>query len=499
MLTEDLYAHAEERGDQTAVVYGEEHVSYAELLERVERLAEGLAASGIEAGDPVALLLPNSTEFVVSFLAITGLGAVAVALNPQFKQEELAFYFRTSRVRAAIGDEAGTAVAQRIADGWDDSVRLVTTGPAGGRALSFERLLEQHAGARLDARTADEDFLYLYSSGSTGRPKRVARTHGQCWAEADSYMRTMAITPADRLFCAIPLFHTYGLGNCLTTMARTGSTLVIMRDPNPFVLNRGRALELLERQRVTIFPGVPFNFRLLADAPEAADLSSLRLSFSAGSALPRPTFQAFLDRFGIAVRQLYGSTEAGVMTINVDPDPVGTAASVGTPAVGVDVIAVDDAGVAVPAGEEGELAVSGPSITRGYSDLEEASRETFRDGRYYTGDLGRLDAYGRVFITGRKKLFIEVAGHKVDPVEVQDVLEGHPKVREAVVVGVKGKVEGEEIVKAAVVLAGDCEQRELITLCQKRLANFKVPQIFEFREEIPKSPLGKVLRKYLIE
>jgi long-chain acyl-CoA synthetase len=240
MLTEDLYAHAEERGDQTAVVYGDERLSYAELLERVERLAEGLAASGIEAGDPVALLLPNSTAFVVSFLAITGLGAVAVALNPQFKQEELGFYFRTSRVRAAIGDEAGTAVAERIVDGWDDSVRLVTTAPGRGRALSFEQLIEHHAGTRLDARKADEDFLYLYSSGSTGRPKRVARTHGQCWAEADSYMQTMAITPEDRLFCAIPLFHTYGLGNCLTTMARSGSTLVIMRDPNPFVLNRGR-------------------------------------------------------------------------------------------------------------------------------------------------------------------------------------------------------------------------------------------------------------------
>lgn len=137
MLTEDLYAHAEERGDHTAVVYGEERLSYAELLERVERLAEGLAAHGIQAGDPVALLLPNSTAFVVSFLAVTGLGAVAVALNPQFKQEELGFCFRTSRVRAAIGDEAGIAVAERIADGWDDSVRLVTTAEArGGRSPS---------------------------------------------------------------------------------------------------------------------------------------------------------------------------------------------------------------------------------------------------------------------------------------------------------------------------------------------------------------------------
>jgi long-chain acyl-CoA synthetase len=272
-----------------------------------------------------------------------------------------------------------------------------------------------------------------------------------------------------------------------------------MEEPNPFILNRGRALELLERHRVTIFPGVPFNFRLLAELEHRADLSALRLCFSAGTALPRPAFLGFLERYGIAVRQLYGSTEAGVMTINLDPDPVATSASVGTPAAGVEVMVVDDEGLPVPTGEEGELAVSGPAITRGYADMEQLNRETFRDGRYFTGDLARVDEERRVFITGRKKLLIEVAGHKVDPVEVEDVLVAHPKVREAVVVGVKGRVEGEEIVKAAVVAGDGCEQRELIAFCQERLANFKVPQIVEFREEIPKSPLGKILRKYLIE
>jgi long-chain acyl-CoA synthetase len=499
VLTDDLYAHAESRGSQTAVVHGEERVTYAELLDRVERLAHGLTASGLDAGDPVALLLPNSPAFIVSFLAITGIGAVVVPLNPQFKQDELAFYFRNSGVRAVIGDELAIAVCERIFERRDDSVRLITTASERRGALSLDRLIERHPGVRLGSRAGDEDFVFMYSSGSTGRPKRVARTHGQCWAEAESYMASIGIDPADRLFCAIPLFHTYGMGSCLTTLVRTGSTLVIMEEPNPFLLNRGRALELLERHRVTIFPGVPFNFRLLADLEARAELSSLRLCFSAGSALPRPAFLGFLDRYGIAVRQLYGSTEAGVMTINVDPDPVATSASVGTPAAGVRVMIVDEAGSPLPAGEEGEIAVSGPAITRGYADMEELNRETFRDGFYFTGDLGRVDAEGRVFVTGRKKLLIEVAGNKVDPVEVEDVLVAHPKVREAVVVGVKGKVEGEEIVKAAIVPIDGCEQRELIAFCQERLANFKVPQIVEFREEIPKSPLGKILRKYLIE
>ena len=499
MLIEDLYAHADARGSQVAIVYGEERLTHAELADRVDRLAHGLTADGIAAGDPVALLLQNSPAFVVSFLAVAAIGAIVVPLNPLFKRDELDFYFRNSGVRAVIGDEPGIAVSERIVEGWDEGVRLITTGPASGRARSFDRVIEEHAGGRFAARAAHEDLVFQYSSGSTGRPKRVARTHGQCWAEADSYMVAMDITPADRLFCAIPLFHTYGMGNCLTTFVRTGSALVIMEDPNPFVLNRARALELLARHRVTIFPGVPFNFRLLADLEDPADLSCLRACYSAGTALPRPAFLGFHERHGVAVRQLYGSTETGVMTINTDPDPVATSASVGTPAPGVRVEVVDDDGTPLSQGEEGEIAVSGPAVARGYADNEELTRETFRDGWYRTGDLGHIDAEGRVFITGRKKLFIEVAGHKVDPVEVEDVLAAHPKVREAVVVGVRGRSEGEEIVKAAIVPIDGCDQRDVIAFCRDRLANFKVPQIVEFRDEIPKSPLGKILRKYLIE
>jgi long-chain acyl-CoA synthetase len=478
MLTDDLYANAEAGGSRAALVHGDEQLTWGELLEQVERLAHGLTASGIAPGDPVALLPPNSPAFVVSFLAITAIGAVVVPLNPQFKPDELGFYFRNSGVRAVIADEAGIAVAERLVA---RGVPLIATRSLGG-------LMAERPGERLPTRAASEDYVYQYSSGSTGRPKRVARTHGQCWAEAESYRVSIGVSPHDTLFCAVPLFHTYGMGNCLTTSVRAGATLVIMEDPNPFVLNRGRALRLLERHRATIFPGVPFQFRLLAEAAETADLSSVRTCFSAGTALPGEAFVGFHERYGIAVRQLYGSTETGVMTINLDPDPLATRASVGTPVPGVELAIVD-----------GEVTVRGPAIAHGYADADEASRAAFRDGRYFTGDLGRVDAAGRLFITGRKKLFIEVAGHKVDPLEVQDVLEAHPSIREAVVVGVKGKVEGEEVVKAAIVPADGCEQREVIAFCQARLASFKVPQILEFREEIPKSPLGKTLRKYLVQ
>jgi long-chain acyl-CoA synthetase len=375
MLTRFLNANAGFRPDTTAIVCGERRLTHAELLERVERAAEGLRRRGIGSGDAVAVVLPNGPAFVTAFLAITGIGAIVVPLNPQFKVDELAFSLNACGVRDVFADEA-----------------------------EVERLVEANPRRPIDPRLPEETFVYQFSSGSTARPKRVARTHGQLWAEAQSYT---FIDSDDRVFCAIPLFRAYGMGCCLIAAIRHGATLVFLDEPQPFVLRRERALELLERERVTVFPGAPLNFRDLADSRAEADLSSLRLCFSAGTALPRETFDAFATRFGVPVRQLYGCTEAGTLTANLDPDPVASSESVGTPVGDVDVLIVD-----------GEIAVSSPAMTDGYSDMAELNRRAFRDGWFLTGDLGRLDAAGRLYVTGRKKLLIEVAGHKVDPIEV---------------------------------------------------------------------------------
>jgi long-chain acyl-CoA synthetase len=493
-----LYKHAEVRPDHLAVIYREERIGFADLVERIERLAAGLADRAIGPGDAVALLLPNDPSFVVSWHAVTALGGIVVPVNPSFKQDELEFTFRKCDVSAVISDERMAGVCERIVAGFDRPVEVIPTTAAHGQSLTLDMLIEGHDPARLEPRSPNEVYLYQFSSGSTGRPKRVPRTHAQCVAEGELYNDTFGRDPEDKVFCAIPMFHTYGMGACLFWSAASGATMVILEDPNPFLLRRHRALELIEQERATVFPGVPFNFRLMAEAPAGADLSSVRLCFSAGTALPRPTFEAFGERFGLLVRQLYGSTEAGLMTVNLDPDPVATFESVGTPAGEVDIRILDEDGGVLPQGDEGEVAVSSPAMTDGYSDMEELNREAFRDAYFHTGDLGRLDEDGRLYLTGRKKLLIEVGGYKVDPIEVQDVVIAHPKVREAVVVGAEGRVQGEELVKAVVVPHTDVDEHEVVEFCRERLANFKVPQIVEFREEIPKSPLGKVLRKYLV-
>ncbi len=497
MLMQLLYEQAEVRPQHTALVYGGERIVFAELVQWIERLASGLAQRGIGPGDAVGLVLPDDPWFVVSFHAVTALGAVVVPVNPAFKQAELEYCFRSAAVSAVISDERAAGVCGRIAAGMDREVLLITTSTAHGQADTLEAVLEQGSPVRLEPRSAEEPFVYQFSSGSTGRPKRVPRTHGQCALEATLY-KSLGLVPEDRIFSAIPMFHTWGMGACLFASAASGATIVILEDPQPFLLKRHRALELIESERATVFPGVPFNFRLMAEAPTPADLSSLRLCFSAGTALPRSSFEAFGERFGVLVRQLYGSTETGMIAANLSEDPVATFESVGRPLPGVEVDIVDEDGELLAAGETGEIAVRSPAASDGYADADPRSQEAFRDGRFYTGDLGCLDEDGLLYLEGHRKLLIEVGSFKVDPIEVQDVIKTHPAVSEVIVVGVHEQDAGEETVKAVVVPGQECEESELLALCRERLANFKVPRAIEFRDRIPRSPLGKVLRKDLV-
>ncbi len=497
MLLQCLYEHADATPDRTAVVYRDERLSFAALVERVERLADGLASRGIGAGDAVGLVLRDDPWFYATFHAVVALGAKAVPANPAFKQAELEFWFRSADVSAVISDERTAGVCERIAAGFDHPVEVIGAGAGHGQSLTLAGLVEAGRARRLEPRDPEEHAVGQFSSGSTGRPKRLDRTHGQCLAEGRLYV-ALGFAAEDRILASVPFFSSWGLGSCIVGATVSGATLVILEDPHPFLLKRHRAFELIEQEGVTIFPGVPFSYRLMADAPKVADVSSLRLCFSAGTALPRSTFESFGERFGILVRQLYGSTETTVIAANLSPDPVATFESVGKPAPGVDVAILDEDGAPLPVGEVGEIAVASPAATRGYAEMPELNELAFRDGHFLTGDLGRFDEDGLLYVVGRKKLLIETGGFKIDPIEVEAVIDAHPAVAESVVVGVDTEIPGEQRVKAVVVLEADCEEREIVAFCRERLANFKLPQSVEFRDEIPKSPLGKVLRKYLV-
>jgi long-chain acyl-CoA synthetase len=477
-------------GGRGGLVHGDQRIGWAEVRERADRLAQGLASTGLGQGDPVALVLPNVPDFVLAFFAVARLGGVVVPLNPQFKEAELDFHFREAGVRAVVADEQTLGTCRGIVADWDDEVQIVS---------ALDRLIDDHPTGAEDAGSSDAEAVFQYSSGSTGRPKRVPRTHRHLRVEADSVVAATELGSDDVVFCTIPLFHTYGMGCCLLAAVRAGATLVLLDDAHPFILKREHVLEVLERERATVFPAVPFTFRVLAEAPGSADLSSVRLCISAANALPRSTFEAFERRFGVPIRQMYGCTEAGAVSLNLDADPRSTVTSVGRPLGGVELAIVDGDGEELEVGRNGEIVIRSPAMTAGYAGMEELNRHAFRDGGFRSGDRGRLDEAGRLFITGRQKLLIDVKGDKVDPIEVEDVLAVHPKVGEVVVVGVDSEVDGEQLIKAVVVVRRECQERELIRYCRERLADYKVPQLVEFREEIPRNPAGKVLRKYLVE
>lgn len=497
-LTELIAAAADADPSHAAIVYGGDRLTYGELADQVARLAHGLGARGVEPGDPVALVMRDTPRFVISLLALATVRAVAVPLNPHFKENELGFCLRECGVSHVIADGDKVALCRRLMSESQAAVGIIAADHAGGGADALESLIADHTPVPLGGADADDDLVFQYSAGCTGGPKRVPRTQGQLRFEADSLVARLGLTPADVVFSTIPLFHSYGMGTCMLAALRGGATLVILEHAHPFVLQRDHALEVLERERVTVFPAVPFMFRLLAEAPRGGDLSALRLCLSAASALPRPTFEAFAQRFRIPIRQLYGCTEAGAVTANVDDDPWTTWRSVGRPLDGAEVTVLDSAGEPAATGHIGEIVVRSPAMTRGYANLEALNRDAFGGGQFLTNDRGRLDEDGRLYITGRRQLLIDVKGDKVDPVEVQDVLAVHPRVREVVVVGVDTGAEGEDIVKAVVVPDGDCQARELIRFARERLSNYKAPQMIEFRDEIPKTASGEVLRKYLV-
>ena len=487
---------------KTAVIDGPRRITYEQLAASIGSFANELTAAGVTEGESIALVLPNCAEFVIGFYSTLHIGAVVLALNPLLKHNEINYYLADAQARVILTTKLYMGMCREIVAAAGRSIEIIALDGVleGSRAAASERAAPAAADPHRPA-------LFQYSSGSTGRPKKVMRTYGNLCAEGDNFTATVGMTHDDVILCLVPLFHAHGLGNCLLAATMVGATLVILEQPMdgnavvdmPFIARCARVFELIEIERVSVLPGVPYVFSALSSAQVGFEpaLGSLRLCFSAGNFLTRDVFDAFLDRFGIAIKQLYGCTEAGSVPINLEDDP-SLAASVGLPIRNVELHICDEQKNRLAPDAIGEIAFKSPMLTSGYVGLEDINRDMFRDGFFFTGDLGRLDEAGRLTITGRKKIFIDVGGRKVDPLEIEDVLLTHPRVKEAVVVGIKAPYGG-EFAKAVAVLDGECTQTELLQYCKDRLADFKVPRMIEFRNEIPKSPLGKILRKNLVD
>lgn len=503
MLIETVKKHSE----KTAIVYEKLRISYRELYADVVGLSKGLSLIGVKSSDCIAIILPNCSEFVISFYAAAKLNAILLPLNPLFKEDEIKYYISDSNASVIITDITRANACRNVISQLNRKIELIIINGSYPSSIYFYNLIQKETDNWEKVTPYSGDVLYQYSSGSTGRPKRVCRTQKNLFNQASNCTSTLNLTSADNILCIVPLFHAYGFGDCLLATTCTGGTLVILEQEvqdgtpieMPFIFRRPRVLELIEQEKITVLPGVPYIFSILAGTScgTQADLSTLKLCISAGNFLSKDTFDKFMQRFGIPIRQLYGCTEAGSVAVNLETELGIKYDSVGLPMKNVEIKIMDDEGNELPYGAIGEIVIKSETLASGYGNMLELNKEVFKKGHFFTGDLGKKDENGHIQITGRKKIFIEAGGYKVDPLEIENILINHPNVSEAVVVGTKGLYEGETI-KAVIVPKGRCEEWEILFYCREKLAQFKVPRIIEFRDEIPKSPLGKILRKNLI-
>jgi acyl-CoA synthetase (AMP-forming)/AMP-acid ligase II len=468
--------------------------SYAELAERAERLASGFVELGIGKGDAVAILMRNSPDLLVVIHALFAVGGIGVPLDVAGNPAELVRTLEQIKLRAVIASPDLATVAGQLAEATGVQLPVILSQAEGKLSLSG---LEKTAPGQLPAVGADDPCVYLFSSGSTGRPKVVPRTHGELLSDFTGSAPSFDFRPEDILVNLLPGHHAFGLTLSMVYMPLSGTTSLLWQPNQPLMLARDSLLETIAAEKVTQLPGVPFLFDLLNGAAAQVALPSVRAAFSGAVALRKATFDTFLARFGLPIRQALGTTETSVVSYNMSDDPVATWNSVGQ-IVGdnkVEVVPVEES----PDPEIGELLISSPAVTKGYLNNPEANQASFRNGAWVSGDLGRIAPDGSLYITGRKKLMVDVAGLKVDPVEVEDVLLGHPAVSEVVVVGVPDKRTGEQRLKAVVVKKADETAEALVAYARGHLSAHKVPYLVEFRDTIPRSVTGKILRGKLVE
>jgi long-chain acyl-CoA synthetase len=461
-------------------------------------------------------MLPNCPQYLISFFAVTRLGAIVTNVNPIYTAREVEMVARDAGVRAFITLDALAGIVLNIKTEmqieevittsvaeYSGGVEATTPSPAG--ALSFTELIAGVTRVELPRVmiNAVEDIAVLqYTGGTTGVPKGAMLTHANLYAavlQCSLWGSYFVERGNERFLLVIPYFHVYGMvvGALFGVWSGAMQILIPKFDVNLL-------LDAIKRHQPTYFPGVPTLFISLLNHPEAENsrIDQVR-RFNSGSApLPVEVIEQFEQMSGAILYEGYGMTETAALATTTPTLARRKPGSIGLPVTGTEckIVDLETGERELPVGQEGELCLRGPQVMRGYWNNPEETREALRDGWLHTGDVARMDEDGYFYIVQRKKDMIIVSGFNVYPNEVEDVLYTHPSVKEVAVVGVTDNYRG-ETVKAFIVLKPDAQgsKEELIEHCKARLARYKVPSQIEFAQSLPKSAIGKVLRRELRE
>ncbi|WP_151523832.1 long-chain-fatty-acid--CoA ligase [Serinicoccus kebangsaanensis] len=498
-LAHNLSRTAERVPDRPAVILDDFVLPYRDLEHSVRQLAGWLRAQGIGEGDRVALMLPNVPSFPVIYYAALRIGAVVVPMNPLFKRREIQFYLEDSgaRLLAAMPGEEAAAAAEQT------GVQLLAIGPEGLSSYvhgddavdPVEEIVE---------RAGEDTAVILYTSGTTGRPKGAELTCDNLQTNQLATTETLLhLDEDDVVMGCLPLFHVFGMTCGMNTAFDTGAALTMIPRFDP-----AKALQVIERDAVTVFEGVPTMYGAMLAAAGAAeqapDLSTLRTAVSGGASLPLEVMKRFEETFGATILEGYGLSETSPVASFNHPDSERKAGSIGIPIRGVEMKLVGPDGAEVGDSDEedpqiGEICIRGENIMKGYWDRPDATGEAIdADGWFHSGDLARRDGDGFYFIVDRKKDMIIRGGLNIYPREIEELLYEHPAVAEAAVIGVPHDELGEEVA-AYVVLAPDASatEAELIEHVKSQVAPYKYPRSVTTIEELPKGATGKILKREL--
>lgn len=510
-----------------ALIFGGNRITYQELDHLVDRFTSALFKLGIRKGDRIALLLPNCPQMVIAYYSIFRLGAIAVPANPMYQEREIAYQIENAGAEtlitldllypriSAVKDQTSlksvviTSIKEYLPPlkkmlypllqvRGDHRVRL----EKGTGIFNFKDLMAGGSSDPPSVAISPEDTAILqYSGGTTGISKGAVLTHNNIISNTVQICAWYYIIRKGEevILSILPLFHTYGIAVCMNLSISTGSCMVLVPRFVPKDI-----LKDIQNYRVTFFPGIPGIYAALNIYKDIKkwDLSSVNYCVSGSAPLPITVMEEFEKLTGGVILEGYGLTEASPATHSNPIHRERKAGSIGLPLADTDckIVDIEDGEREVPLGESGELCIKGPQIMKGYWNMPSETDLTLRDGWLYTGDIARIDEDGYFYIIDRKKDMIISEGFNIYPNEIDEVVLQHPKILDAAAVGVPDKLRGERIVLYVVLKEGEvARQDEILGFCREHLAKYKVPKKVEFREELPKTPVGKVLRRVLRE
>ena len=507
-LTGFLEEAVEKYGDNTALTRGEQKISYGELLDLTESFAAALYEAGVQKGDRVGLMLPNCPEYVVAFFGTMRLGATATQVNPIYVGRELTHIFDNSGTETVIVHSMMYEKAKAV-QAATPLQRIICVGePEGGLKdgdAPFDEFLHSATGSVPEVEIDPQEDLssIQYTGGTTGISKGAMLTHANLLGGVKQTMDLLIDDPAafpenGKVIAVAPFFHIFGMTMVLLFGLRMGWNLLTVPRFQPDVV-----MEMIRDEEPVMLPGVATLFVALHNYPdmESYGLDKIMLFTSGGASVPLGLLRSFERRTGRAIWEGYGLSEGAPATFNTYlRGSVGGSIGVPIPGTDVKIMDIETGEEEMPAGEPGELILKGPQVMRGYWQMPEETANTLRDGWLYTGDIARMDDDGYLYIVDRKKEVINASGFKVYPREVEEVLYEHPEVVEGVAVGVPDEYRGETVKVFVVKKEGSSlKEEDLIAHCKDSLAPYKVPQLVEFREELPKSAVGKLLKRVLAD